>query len=140
MRAALAEGRKARSICLPNPPVGCVIVANGEIISRGHTNLPGADHAEAMALRALKQDNFAERPLTVYVTLEPCAFHGRTPSCALALANWNIEHVYVGMLDPDPRNNGKGITILQAAGISVTVGVLLQEVEADLAPFLLQSH
>jgi pyrimidine deaminase RibD-like protein len=82
MREALMEGRKALPACLPNPPVGCVLVRNGTIIARGYTNPPGHPHAEAMALNHVAGDL---HEAMAFVTLEPCAFYGRTPSCALAL-------------------------------------------------------
>jgi pyrimidine deaminase RibD-like protein len=74
---------------------------------------------------------------TVYVTLEPCSFHGRTPSCAAALVTARVGRVYVGIIDPHPRNRGRGLDILRAAGIHVEVGLLAQEIEAILAPYLI---
>ncbi|MCQ4260016.1 hypothetical protein [Stutzerimonas stutzeri] len=82
MLEAIVEGRKALPNCLPNPPVGCVLVNAGRVIARGHTNEPGGKHAQAMALSQVK-GSFAE--VSAFVTLEPCSFHGRTPSCAKAL-------------------------------------------------------
>ncbi|MFK7937390.1 MAG: deaminase, partial [Saprospiraceae bacterium] len=79
MQAALLEGRKARPKCAPNPPVGCVIVKDNQIVARGHTNEPGQPHAEAMALNQLSPEI---EDFTMFVTLEPCSFFGRTPSCA----------------------------------------------------------
>src|SRR5687768_6307719 len=116
MYAAIEEGKKAVPICMDNPPVGCVLVRHNTIVARGHTNAPGAPHAEAMALSNLDGD---AADVTLFVTLEPCSFHGRTPSCASALIKSGIKSVYVGIIDPDPRNNGKGIAMLQAAGIEV---------------------
>ncbi len=133
MREAMREGKKALPRCKPNPPVGCVLVREGEIIARGYTNEPGRDHAEAMALRQVHGDL---REVIAFVTLEPCSFHGRTPSCAQTLVKRHIGRVYVGILDPHPRNQGAGIDILHAAGISVQVGILEQEVLQDLAPHL----
>lgn len=134
MREALREGRKALPRCKPNPPVGCVLVRGGEIIARGYTNEPGHDHAEAMALRQVQGD-LCE--VIAFVTLEPCSFYGRTPSCAQTLVKRRIGRVYVGILDPHPRNRGAGIGILHAAGIPVQTGILEQEVLQDLAPHLL---
>ncbi len=134
MREAVREGRKALPKCKPNPPVGCVLVREGEIIARGHTNEPGRDHAEAMALRQVHGDL---REVVAFVTLEPCSFHGRTPSCAWTLVNRQIGRVYVGTLDPHPRNQGAGVNILRQAGIPVEVGILEEEVLQDLAPHLL---
>ncbi len=132
MRQALDEGRKARKVCGDNPPVGCVLVSEGAVIAAGHTNPPGEPHAEAMALNNISgQEN-----ITAYVTLEPCSFHGRTPSCAQALIDKGILRVVVGMIDPDPRNNGRGIKMLMEAGVDISVGVLGSEVETDLLPFL----
>jgi riboflavin biosynthesis protein RibD len=136
MRQALAEGRKALPLCLPNPPVGCVLVRAGVIIARGHTQSPGLHHAEAMALSQVSGDL---RDVTAYVTLEPCSFQGRTPSCAKALVASGIKRVIVAMLDPDPRNAGAGIEILRTGGIDVTVGLLEREAISDLQPYL-QSH
>lgn len=133
MRAALAEGRKALPKCLPNPPVGCVIVKDGEIIAKGHTNPPGQHHAEAMALASL---DAGIEDFTMFVTLEPCSFQGRTPSCAKAIVKRKVAKVYVGMLDPHPKNQGAGIAILEAAHIPVEVGILEVEAREDLGAYL----
>lgn len=134
MRLALAEGRKALPGCLPNPPVGCVLVdEDDQVIGRGFTQPPGQDHAEAMALKKLPADRYG---ITAYVTLEPCAFHGRTPSCAEALVESGVDQVVVAMLDPDPRNAGAGIAILEQAGIRVRLGVLAEEAAADMGEYL----
>lgn len=133
MRMALDEGLRALPRCLPNPPVGCVLVRNGEIIARGHTQELGQDHAEAMALRRVRGDL---PDVTAYVSLEPCSFRGRTPSCAGALINRRIGRVVVAILDPDRRNNGAGIQMLRDAGIDVRVGILETEARANLAPYL----
>jgi pyrimidine deaminase RibD-like protein len=135
MRLALRESRKALPACRPNPPVGCVIVCNGDVLARGYTNPPGRDHAEIMALRQLP---LPAPPVSVYVTLEPCSFDGRTPSCAEALVAARIDRVFVGMIDPHPRNQGRGIEIMRAGGIAVEVGILQDEVEAVLAPYLIR--
>lgn len=135
MREAIREGRKALPTCIPNPPVGCVIVQNGCVVARGHTNELGEDHAEAMALKSLASNLDG---CTAFVTLEPCSFHGRTPSCAEALATSGIARVYVSTLDPDPRNNGKGIEFLRSKGIVVTVGILEKEALMELSPYLIR--
>ena len=137
MKEAMLEGRKAIPICAPNPPVGCVIVSNQQIVARGHTNAPGHDHAEAMALRKIKDLDYRE--LTLFVTLEPCSFQGRTPSCAKAIAKRKeIKSVYVGMIDPHPKNQGKGIEILTRAHIKVEVGVLQELIYEELKDFLIR--
>ena len=135
MAAALAESRKALPVCRPNPPVGCVIVADDRILSRGFTGAPGAPHAEASALASLSYPaNTAG--LAAFVTLEPCAFQGRTPSCAAALIGVGIGSVFVGIVDPDPRNNGRGLRLLADAGVHVELGILEHEIKEFLAPHL----
>jgi len=133
MHQAILEGRKALPHCRPNPPVGCVIVKDGEIIARGHTNEPGSDHAEAMALKQVP-DHIDD--LELFVTLEPCSFYGRTPSCAKSIAKRQVKSVYIGMIDPHPKNRGAGIQILEKVNIEVVVGVLAAEVFKDLNPYL----
>ena len=133
MQQALLEGRKALPYCQPNPPVGCVVVKDGTIIARGHTNEPGSDHAEAMALKQIPEDI---TDLELFVTLEPCSFLGRTPSCAKNIARRQVKSVHVGMIDPHPKNRGAGIQILEKANIIVTVGILETEVTAELLPYL----
>lgn len=133
MHAALLEGKKALPACLPNPPVGCVLVRHGAIVARGFTQPPGLYHAEAMALAQLTGD-LAD--VIAFVTLEPCAFEGRTPSCAQTMVARGIKTVYVALLDPDPRNSGQGIQILENAGVNVTLGLLAQAAQNDLAAYL----
>ena len=137
MLQALQEGRRALPACLPNPPVGCVLVRGGEIVARGFTQPPGSAHAEAMALGALEGDL---SDVTAYVTLEPCSFHGRTPSCAKALIERGVSRVHVAAIDPDPRNSGKGIQMLRAAGVEVSVGSLESEAMGDMGPYLLLAN
>jgi len=133
MSAALVEGRKALPECTPNPPVGCVLVREGEIIARGYTNPPGQFHAEAMVLAQVEDDL---ENVTAFVTLEPCSFYGRTPSCAKALIRKKIGEVFVALIDPHPKNCGQGIQILKDAGIPVRVGLLSEEAEKDLRSHL----
>ncbi len=133
MHLALIEGRKALPGCIPNPPVGCVLVRHGLVVAAGHTNPPGEKHAEAMALAQLSG---ALTDVTAFVTLEPCSFHGRTPSCAQELVSRKVARVYIAILDPDPRNNGAGVEILKRAGIEVSIGLLDDMARRDLAPYL----
>ena len=135
MGEALGESRKALPGCQPNPPVGCLIVRGAVVVARGFTGAPGAPHAEAAALLALGPDA-DPTGLALFVTLEPCAFVGRTPSCARAIVMSGIRTVLVGTLDTDPRNNGAGIQIMRRAGIDVRVGVASDAVLAFLAPYL----
>ncbi|MBU0747252.1 MAG: bifunctional diaminohydroxyphosphoribosylaminopyrimidine deaminase/5-amino-6-(5-phosphoribosylamino)uracil reductase RibD [Gammaproteobacteria bacterium] len=133
MHLALVEGRKALPACLPNPPVGCVLVKDGKVIASGFTQPPGQHHAEAMALSQVSGDLSG---VTAFVTLEPCSFHGRTPSCAKALVARGIQRVVVATLDPDPRNAGAGIEILRAGGVAVSVGVLEDAARDDMGAYL----
>ncbi len=130
MREALAEGRKALPACLPNPPVGCVLVRAGVVVARGYTQPPYQPHAEPHALAQLEGEL---GDVTAFVTLEPCAFHQRTPSCAQEMIRRKVGRVYVAMIDPHPKNRGHGIEMLRAAGIPVETGVLAEEAAADLA-------
>lgn len=133
MQLALANGRRALPGCLPNPPVGCVITLDGEVVASGFTQVPGRHHAEAMALSQLSP---GLEGLTAYVTLEPCSFFGRTPSCAHALVAAGVQRVVVAMLDPDPRNSGAGITILRQANVNVCVGLLEEEARKDMGAYV----
>jgi diaminohydroxyphosphoribosylaminopyrimidine deaminase / 5-amino-6-(5-phosphoribosylamino)uracil reductase len=134
MREAMAVAATARSATSPNPWVGCVIVPVGDGPSfEAATEPPGGPHAEAAALALAGK---AARGGTAYVTLEPCAHHGRTPPCADALIDAGVRRVVVGIEDPDPHVGGRGVQRLRAAGIDVTVGVLSAEVGEQLAPYL----
>jgi pyrimidine deaminase RibD-like protein len=133
MHLALLEGRKALPACLPNPPVGCVLVRDGQVIATGHTSPPGMPHAEALALSQLSGQL---TDVIAFVTLEPCSFHARTPSCAKALVAHRIVRVFIALLDPDPRNNGAGVEILREAGIEACVGLLGESAQKDLGPYL----
>lgn len=133
MRRALEISRNALPECQPNPPVGCVLVKDNKVVSEGHTQAIGGNHAEVEALNGYK-GSFEN--VTAYVTLEPCSFVGRTPACAVTLVNAGIKKVVVAMLDPDPRNSGLGIDILKQAGVEVEIGVCGDEVSAFLSPYL----
>jgi diaminohydroxyphosphoribosylaminopyrimidine deaminase/5-amino-6-(5-phosphoribosylamino)uracil reductase len=132
MRQALRLALSARGRTSPNPPVGCVLVRDGELLALGRTQPPGRDHAEAAALR---QVGFSAPGATAYVTLEPHNFHGRTPPCTDRLIAAGITRVVVGALDPNPRVAGGGIRQLERAGVATTVGVLGSECAALLRPF-----
>ena len=133
MREAIAQGKLALPACLPNPPVGCVLVRRGVIIARGFTQPPFQPHAEPMALRQVEGDL---QDVTAFVTLEPCAFHQRTPSCAKEMIARRIGTVYVALIDPHPKNSGRGIEMLRDAGIRVVTDFLSDEASPDLAPYL----
>lgn len=129
MREALAEGRKALPACLPNPPVGCVLVRDGEIIARGYTQPPFEHHAEPMAL---SQVEGSLEDVTAFVTLEPCSFHQKTPSCAKEMIRRRVGVCFVALIDPHPRNRGRGIEMLREAGMRVVTGTLEDEARTDL--------
>ena len=136
MRMALEVSKKALPHCLPNPPVGCVLVQGDTVVASGYTRQPGYDHAEADAMGMITG---SLETVVAYVTLEPCSFVGRTPSCANSLIERDIKEVFVAIEDPDPRNSGRGITMLRDAGINVTVGILSEPVSQYLSPFLNKS-
>ncbi len=118
----------------PNPRVGCVIVRDGEIVGEGWHRKAGELHAERLALAAAGE---RARGATVYVTLEPCAHHGRTPPCAAALVEAVVGRVVVAMADPNPLVAGQGVALLREAGIDTQVGLLEADAEA-LNPGFLQ--
>lgn len=119
MNEALNEGKKGFGTTSPNPPVGCVIVARGEIIGRGFHRKAGEWHAERMALAdACKRGNETLlRESTVYVTLEPCSSSGRTPPCTEALEEARVARVVYGLRDPDSRHRGRADAVLSSCGI-----------------------
>ncbi|MFJ1299669.1 bifunctional diaminohydroxyphosphoribosylaminopyrimidine deaminase/5-amino-6-(5-phosphoribosylamino)uracil reductase RibD [Pseudomonadota bacterium AL_CKDN230030165-1A_HGKHYDSX7] len=123
MRRALALARAVLYTTSPNPRVGCVIVRDGRVIGEGATQPPGSPHAEVMALRAAAAAGETVAGATVYVTLEPCSHHGRTPPCVDALVAAAPARVVIAMGDPNPRVNGAGYARLRAAGIEVCTGV-----------------
>ncbi|WP_337877874.1 bifunctional diaminohydroxyphosphoribosylaminopyrimidine deaminase/5-amino-6-(5-phosphoribosylamino)uracil reductase RibD [Caldimonas sp.] len=127
MREALAQAAQARWICPPNPAVGCVIVLpDGQTVA-AHTQATGQAHAEAQALALLRARGLSARGATVYVTLEPCSHHGRTPPCADALIREGVARVVVAVQDPNPLVAGRGIERLRAAGVQVDLGLMAEE-------------
>ncbi len=126
MRAALREARRGLGWTSPNPAVGAVIVRGGRIVARGFHRRAGLPHAEIEALRALKNPASA-RDATIYVTLEPCSTHGRTPPCVRAIVEAGFARVVIGAIDPNPAHAGRGVELLRAAGLVVTTGVLEAE-------------
>ena len=113
---AIRLGARGLGRTAPNPSVGCVLVKNDIILATAVTGDGGRPHAETIALHAAGN---AARGATAYVSLEPCAHHGKTPPCAEALINAGIARVVIAALDPDPRVAGRGIAMLEAAGIAV---------------------
>ena len=133
MAGALAEARRALGWTSPNPAVGAVVVRDGEIVGAGHTQPPGGNHAE---VEALADAGEAALGATVYVTLEPCSHHGRTPPCIDALVEAGVEAVRYAVADPDPNVSGSGHRLLEEAGISVVAGDGAEEASALLEGYL----
>lgn len=133
MRQALSLARRAEGRTSPNPPVGALIVSHGSIVGQGYHPKAGEPHAEVFALRAAGEK---ARGADAYVTLEPCSHHGRTGPCCDALIAAGIRRVFIGICDPNPLVNGRGIKRLRAAGIEVITGVLEAECCYVCAPFI----
>ncbi|MEL7343691.1 MAG: bifunctional diaminohydroxyphosphoribosylaminopyrimidine deaminase/5-amino-6-(5-phosphoribosylamino)uracil reductase RibD [Pseudomonadota bacterium] len=132
MAQALALGRRGQGRTWPNPWVGAVVVASGRIVGRGWTQDGGRPHAEVIALA---QAGALAKGATVYVTLEPCSHHGKSPPCAQALIDAGVGRVVVATGDPNPAVNGQGIAMLRAAGIAVEIGVMADEASQAHAGF-----
>lgn len=127
MARALHLARRGLYTTDPNPRVGCVLVRGGQIVGEGWHEMTGEAHAEIHALRAAGE---AARGATAYVTLEPCSHYGRTGPCSKALAEAGVAETVAAMLDPNPRVSGRGIAMLEAAGVKTRVGVLEEDARA----------
>lgn len=127
IRLALELAAKGIFTTTPNPRVGCVIVKENRIIGTGYTQPVGHAHAEVQALNDAADKGFDVEGSTVYVTLEPCSHHGRTPPCADALIKARVARVVAAIADPNPLVAGQGLARLEAAGIQVLCGVLEDE-------------
>jgi diaminohydroxyphosphoribosylaminopyrimidine deaminase/5-amino-6-(5-phosphoribosylamino)uracil reductase len=126
MQLALRMARRMLGRTAPNPAVGAVIAdeSSGEVIARGWTQQGGRPHAEAHVLRRAAE---RARGQTMYVTLEPCSHHGRTPPCAEAILAAGMRRVVCATGDPNPEISGKGLALLREAGVVVDVGVCAAE-------------
>lgn len=133
MAEAIALAAKGRFTTDPNPNVGALVVKDNTIIGRGYHQQAGQSHAEVYALA---EAGAAAAGATCYVTLEPCAHYGRTPPCASALVKAGVARVVIAMLDPNPLVAGKGVAMLQAAGIEVQSGLLEHDARALNPGFL----
>ena len=133
MALALEQARRARGTTSPNPTVGAVVVCDGSVVGQGYTHPPGGPHAEVIALR---EAGSRARGATVYVTLEPCNFWGRTPPCTRMLIEAGVAEVHCALIDPDPRVRGGGVAELQAAGIRVVLGEGAEEAARQLEDFI----
>ena len=123
MLRALELGRAARGGTAPNPAVGAIVVRDGHVLGEGCTQPAGSDHAEVVALNAVRAAGHDAAGATIFVTLEPCCHQGRTPPCTDALIAAGIRRVVVGVSDPFPAVLGRGIAQLQDAGVEVLLGV-----------------
>lgn len=132
MRRALSLAERARGLTSPNPLVGVLVVRDGVVVGEGYHTRAGAPHAEREALAAA---GAATQGATLYVTLEPCVHHGRTPPCAPAIVEAGIRRVVVAVLDPNPKVSGAGVAALREAGIPVSVGCLEEDARRLNRPF-----
>jgi len=126
MMMALELAERGRGRTSPNPMVGAVLVRDGEVVGRGYHARAGDDHAEIVAL---KDAGERVRGATLYVNLEPCCHHGRTPPCVDAVVEAGVKRAVVAMVDPSDKVDGKGIAELRQAGIDVEVGLLAEEAD-----------
>jgi diaminohydroxyphosphoribosylaminopyrimidine deaminase / 5-amino-6-(5-phosphoribosylamino)uracil reductase len=125
MRAALVEAAKAVGRTSPNPAVGAVLVSKNRIIARGHHRAAGKPHAEIECLR--RHQSSLPTDATLFVTLEPCSTTARTGPCTQAIINSGIKNIVIGSVDVNPLHHGRGISLLQGAGLNVRAGVLADE-------------
>ena len=133
MRRALALAARGLGETSPNPLVGCVVARGGRVVGEGFHAHAGGAHAEVLALG---RAGARAKGATLYVTLEPCAHHGRTPPCAPLVAASGVARVVAAIRDPDPRVSGRGLRLLRAAGLRVSTGLFAREAEAQNARFL----
>jgi diaminohydroxyphosphoribosylaminopyrimidine deaminase/5-amino-6-(5-phosphoribosylamino)uracil reductase len=141
MREAMAEAERARGSTGDNPWVGCVLVdAGGRTFARGYTRGPGEDHAEIGAFREADARGIPVAGATVYSTLEPCSFHGRTPACSRVIIDRGIQRVVFAMRDPHPRVDGAGARILRDAGVEVIESICEADVRRQLGAWVLAYH
>ncbi len=124
MQQALALGARGECRTSPNPRVGCLVVREGIIVGAGYHRAPGEPHAEAAAL---DDAGLAARGATLYVNLEPCAHHGRTPPCTERIVAAGVQRVVAAIGDPNPLVDGRGFRELRAAGIAVSVGLMADD-------------
>jgi diaminohydroxyphosphoribosylaminopyrimidine deaminase/5-amino-6-(5-phosphoribosylamino)uracil reductase len=149
MQRALALARRGEGLTRPNPPVGAVLVQNGKIIAEGFHKKAGGPHAEVNCLKSAignrakgelgpviaGQRSGNLKSSILYVTLEPCSTHGRTPPCTDLILERGIRRVVIGAKDPNPAHAGRGVRILRRAGVEVITDVCRAEAEALIVPF-----
>ena len=127
MRLALRLARRGRGATSPNPMVGAILVKGGKIIGHGWHRRAGLPHAEIEALRDAQKRGHRPKGATLFVTLEPCSTHGRTPPCTDAIISAGIKKVVAGATDPNPKHSGRAFKILRRAGIEVVHGILADD-------------
>lgn len=133
MEQTLALGALGDAATSPNPRVGCLVVREGVVVGRGYHRAAGLPHAESLALA---EAGALARGATLYVNLEPCAHHGRTPPCADLIVERGVRRVVAAIQDPNPLVDGRGFARLRGAGIEVTVGLMAEESRRLNDPFL----
>lgn len=133
MREALSLARRGEATTWPNPRVGAVVVQGRRAVGRGFHERAGEPHAE---IHALREAGVRAHGATLYVTLEPCSSHGRTPPCTEAIMEARIGRVVAAMADPDPRHRGRAVDLLGAQGVALEIGCLAEEAERLNAPYL----
>lgn len=133
MKLAISMANRGLGRVAPNPNVGCVLVKEGEVLSKACTADGGRPHAE---IQAIDLAGVRAKGATAYVTLEPCSHYGETPPCVKKLIEAGVTTVYIAVQDPDPRVNGKGIQMLKDHGLSVHVGLLEKEAVKSMAGFI----
>jgi diaminohydroxyphosphoribosylaminopyrimidine deaminase/5-amino-6-(5-phosphoribosylamino)uracil reductase len=126
MQCALRLAKKGEGKTFPNPLVGACIVKHGRVIAEGYHARFGGPHAEVAALKPAGKAAFGA---TLYINLEPCVHYGKTPPCVDAIINAGVKRVVIAMVDPNPINHGKGISILKSAGIQVDLGLMQSQAE-----------
>ena len=138
MKRALELGEQVRNKTGDNPWVGCVIVSGGKVLGEGQTHAPGKVHAEADAILTAEKQGHSLTGTTLYCTVEPCSFHGRTPSCAETIVEKKISHVVIAIKDPHPKVNAEGVRMLREGGVIVTEGIEEQAARKSLKDWLLK--
>ena len=121
MERAIYLAKKGRGKVSPNPMVGCIIVKKGEIIGEGYHQIYGGDHAEVEALKNCKKD---PSEASIYISLETCCHYGKTDPCYNAIIDSGIRDIYISMVDPNPKVNGKSIKKLEEMNLNVQYGIL----------------
>ena len=134
MRRALDLARLGEGLTRPNPPVGALLALDGETIAEGRHRRAGTDHAERDCLKKVAPE-VDLRSATLYVTLEPCSTHGRTPPCVELILERGVGRVVVAVEDPNPKHAGRGLERLRAGGVEVVVGVCAEAGRELIAPF-----